>query len=80
MTAPLAPPDAIVSTKYWHELEDGRIQCDLCPRDRAQLVLDARERLPVDLVAVASLTIGLYKLATKLFADVALLATLVTVL
>lgn len=19
-------------TKYWHELEDGRIQCDLCPR------------------------------------------------
>lgn len=22
----------IVSTKYWHKLEDGRIQCDLCPR------------------------------------------------
>ncbi|WP_027708077.1 AmmeMemoRadiSam system radical SAM enzyme [Zooshikella ganghwensis] len=21
-----------VTTKYWHELEDGRIQCDLCPR------------------------------------------------
>ena len=21
-----------VSTKYWHRLEDGRIQCDLCPR------------------------------------------------
>jgi pyruvate formate lyase activating enzyme len=21
-----------VSTKYWHELEDGRIQCDVCPR------------------------------------------------
>lgn len=21
-----------VSTKYWHPLEDGRIQCDLCPR------------------------------------------------
>jgi pyruvate formate lyase activating enzyme len=21
-----------VSTKYWHKLEDGRIQCDLCPR------------------------------------------------
>ncbi|BCG65892.1 MAG: pyruvate formate lyase activating enzyme [Methyloprofundus sp.] len=20
------------STKYWHELDDGRIQCDLCPR------------------------------------------------
>jgi len=22
----------IVSTRYWHELEDGRLQCDLCPR------------------------------------------------
>ena len=21
-----------VATKYWHKLEDGRIQCDLCPR------------------------------------------------
>ena len=21
-----------VSTRYWHKLEDGRIQCDLCPR------------------------------------------------
>ena len=21
-----------VSTKFWHKLEDGRIQCDLCPR------------------------------------------------
>ncbi len=21
-----------VSTKYWHQLDDGRIQCDLCPR------------------------------------------------
>ncbi len=21
-----------VATRYWHELEDGRIQCDLCPR------------------------------------------------
>ena len=19
--------------KYWHQLDDGRIQCDLCPRD-----------------------------------------------
>ncbi|HWR87195.1 MAG TPA: hypothetical protein VN277_02115, partial [Acidiferrobacterales bacterium] len=19
--------------KYWHKLDDGRIQCDLCPRD-----------------------------------------------
>ncbi len=24
--------DAIVPTKYWHRLEDGRIQCDVCPR------------------------------------------------
>jgi pyruvate formate lyase activating enzyme len=23
---------AIVPTRYWHLLEDGRIQCDLCPR------------------------------------------------
>ena len=22
----------IVPTKYWHQLKDGRIQCDLCPR------------------------------------------------
>ncbi len=25
-------PASVVSTKYWHELDDGRIQCDLCPR------------------------------------------------
>lgn len=25
------PPDT-VETQYWHKLEDGRIQCDLCPR------------------------------------------------
>jgi pyruvate formate lyase activating enzyme len=24
--------DTIVRTKYWHALEDGRVQCDLCPR------------------------------------------------
>ena len=23
---------SVVATKYWHKLEDGRIQCDLCPR------------------------------------------------
>lgn len=23
----------IVPTKYWHKLDDGRIQCDLCPRE-----------------------------------------------
>ncbi len=22
----------VVKTKYWHRLEDGRVQCDLCPR------------------------------------------------
>ncbi len=22
----------VTPTKYWHELEDGRLQCDLCPR------------------------------------------------
>ncbi len=26
------PMSAIVPTKYWHVIEDGRIQCDLCPR------------------------------------------------
>ncbi|RMH21824.1 MAG: AmmeMemoRadiSam system radical SAM enzyme [Acidobacteria bacterium] len=25
-------PTAIVPGRYWHRLEDGRIQCDLCPR------------------------------------------------
>ncbi len=24
---------SIVSTKYWHSLEDGRVQCDVCPRE-----------------------------------------------
>jgi len=24
--------DTIVSTQYWHKMEDGRLQCDLCPR------------------------------------------------
>ena len=23
---------SVVNTRYWHKLEDGRIQCDLCPR------------------------------------------------
>ena len=22
----------VVTTKYWHRLDDGRVQCDLCPR------------------------------------------------
>lgn len=24
---------AVVPTRYWHPLEDGRVQCDLCPRE-----------------------------------------------
>jgi len=24
--------DTIVSTRYWHQLADGQVQCDLCPR------------------------------------------------
>ena len=23
----------VVATKYWHKLDDGRLQCDLCPRE-----------------------------------------------
>ncbi|MDH3260562.1 MAG: AmmeMemoRadiSam system radical SAM enzyme [Acidimicrobiia bacterium] len=26
------PPGAVVATRYWHPLTDGRVQCDLCPR------------------------------------------------
>ena len=25
-------PSATVPTRYWHRLDDGRVQCDLCPR------------------------------------------------
>jgi len=34
MRQPIDParPD-VVSTEYWHRLDDGRIQCDLCPRE-----------------------------------------------
>lgn len=34
-TLDILNPDAfgsVVSTKYWHRCDDGRIQCDLCPR------------------------------------------------
>ena len=24
--------DSIIPTRYWHRLEDGRVQCDVCPR------------------------------------------------
>ncbi|WP_414039793.1 AmmeMemoRadiSam system radical SAM enzyme [Acidithiobacillus sp. M4-SHS-6] len=26
-------PEGLYPARYWHRLEDGRIQCDLCPRD-----------------------------------------------
>jgi pyruvate formate lyase activating enzyme len=28
----MAPLTTVVPTKYWHKLEDNRIQCDVCPR------------------------------------------------
>src|SRR4029078_4149864 len=28
----VAPEEAHVPTKYWHVLDDGRVQCDVCPR------------------------------------------------
>ncbi len=28
----LIDPAAVVETRYWHPLGDGRVQCDLCPR------------------------------------------------
>lgn len=39
-TGPAAPtldrseqlPGTVVPTRYWHQLDDGRIQCDVCPR------------------------------------------------
>src|SRR5436305_388555 len=47
----MAMPDAFtVATKYWHALDDGRIQCDVCPRacklresQRGVCVVRARE-------------------------------------
>jgi pyruvate formate lyase activating enzyme len=27
-----SPPSPVVPTRYWHRLDDGRVQCDLCPR------------------------------------------------
>ena len=32
MDVTLAPDESIVPTRYWHRLDDGRVQCDLCPR------------------------------------------------
>jgi pyruvate formate lyase activating enzyme len=28
----MGPLPSVVSTRYWHTLGDGRVQCDLCPR------------------------------------------------
>ncbi|HLG00636.1 MAG TPA: AmmeMemoRadiSam system radical SAM enzyme [Acidimicrobiia bacterium] len=33
MRAALADDPTVVPTKYWHALDDGRIQCDVCPRE-----------------------------------------------
>jgi pyruvate formate lyase activating enzyme len=32
MDTTLAPEESIVPTGYWHLLDDGRMECDLCPR------------------------------------------------
>ena len=32
MDVPIERNESVGPTKYWHPLEDGRIQCDLCPR------------------------------------------------
>ncbi len=29
----LGAPGSVVATRHWHGLDDGRIQCDLCPRE-----------------------------------------------
>ena len=28
----LEPEDLIVPTRFWHHLDGGRMQCDMCPR------------------------------------------------
>ena len=32
MTPEAFDPRSTVATRYWHKLEDGRVQCDVCPR------------------------------------------------
>ena len=32
MDVKIVPGPDVVPTKYWHRLEDGRVQCDLCSR------------------------------------------------
>jgi pyruvate formate lyase activating enzyme len=31
--ADLGPDESVVPTRYWHRRDDGRVQCDLCPRE-----------------------------------------------
>ncbi len=31
-SAPVFDPASTVRTRYWHRLDDGRVQCDVCPR------------------------------------------------
>jgi len=33
MTVPMNIPETSHRARWWHPLDDGRIQCDLCPRD-----------------------------------------------
>ena len=33
MTAEIESPPETFPTRYWHALDDGRIQCDVCPRE-----------------------------------------------
>jgi pyruvate formate lyase activating enzyme len=30
--APRPADESVIETRYWHTLEDGRVQCDVCPR------------------------------------------------
>ncbi|RMG33691.1 MAG: AmmeMemoRadiSam system radical SAM enzyme [Gammaproteobacteria bacterium] len=30
---PIIRDPSVVPTKYWHKLDDGRVQCDVCPRE-----------------------------------------------
>ena len=30
--APRPPDESVIETRYWHTLDDGRVQCDVCPR------------------------------------------------
>ncbi len=32
-TEPLDTADTPYPARYWHRMDDGRLQCDLCPRD-----------------------------------------------